>query len=559
MNTLVVTIQLFFSVIVGIYFWGQLRGQRSSSKGLEDESHEELERLNRMRRISLTEPLTEKTRPENINEIVGQEEGVKALKIALCGPNPQHVILYGPPGVGKTAAARVALAEAKKLGKSPFREDSKFVEIDATTVRYDERNIADPLIGSVHDPIYQGAGAYGQAGSPQPKEGAVSKAHGGILFIDEIGELQGIQINKLLKVLEDRKVTFESAYYSKTNKNIPAHVHDIFEKGMPADFRLVGATTRRPEEIPPAIRSRCVEIFFRGLDEHDIRIIIDNAVDKLDIEIDEKGINLMCQYAQNGRDAVGMVQTLSGVAALENRKKITVRDVEWVIETSRLSPRYHYSATDGERIGVVHGLAVTGDGEGIVITVEASVQKASGGKGRLLCTGIMESEMIDSGRQKLSRTSTARSAADNVMDALYNVCGIDASEYDIHINVPGGMMVDGPSAGVAMFCACYSAIKNLPVDNRTAFTGEVTIKGMIAGVGGVGAKINGAKETGIRTVIIPNANMQKSFDKFGIEVLPASTLEEVIKITFEHGTEKVVNIVAAQGNDKIIKAEEDLH
>jgi len=56
------------------------------------------------------------------------------------------------------------------------------VEVDATTLRFDERGIADPLIGSVHDPIYQGAGAYGVAGIPQPKPGAVTKAHGGILF-----------------------------------------------------------------------------------------------------------------------------------------------------------------------------------------------------------------------------------------------------------------------------------------------------------------------------------------------------------------------------------------
>ena len=111
----------------------------------------------------------------------------------------------------------------------------------------------------VHDPIYQGAGAMGIAGIPQPKPGAVTKAHGGILFIDEIGELHPIQINKLLKVLEDRKVILESAYYSPDDPNIPSHIHDIFQKGLPADFRLIAATTRMPQEIPPAIRSRCVE------------------------------------------------------------------------------------------------------------------------------------------------------------------------------------------------------------------------------------------------------------------------------------------------------------
>ena len=94
---------------------------------------------------------------------------------------------------------------------------------------------------------------WAQQASPQPKPGACTKAHGGILFIDEIGELHPMQMNKLLKVLEDRKVLLESAYYNENDPNIPAHIHDIFGNGLPADFRPVGATTRNPEELPPAL------------------------------------------------------------------------------------------------------------------------------------------------------------------------------------------------------------------------------------------------------------------------------------------------------------------
>ena len=61
---------------------------------------------------------------------------------------------------------------------SPFKEKAKFIELDATTLHFDERGIADSLIGSVHDPIYQGT----SRGGPQPKAGAVTKAHVGILF-----------------------------------------------------------------------------------------------------------------------------------------------------------------------------------------------------------------------------------------------------------------------------------------------------------------------------------------------------------------------------------------
>lgn len=59
-------------------------------------------------------------------------EGDPRLRAALCGPNPQHVLIYGPPGVGKTAAARLILEEAKAREESPFRQKAKFVEIDAT-------------------------------------------------------------------------------------------------------------------------------------------------------------------------------------------------------------------------------------------------------------------------------------------------------------------------------------------------------------------------------------------------------------------------------------------
>ena len=96
----------------------------------------------------------------------------------LSSPYPQHIILYGPPGVGKTTAARLALEEVKKLSFTPFDSESKFIEVDGTTLRWDPREITNPLLGSVHDPIYQGAGAMGLAGIPQPKEGAVTKALG---------------------------------------------------------------------------------------------------------------------------------------------------------------------------------------------------------------------------------------------------------------------------------------------------------------------------------------------------------------------------------------------
>ncbi|AKU25953.1 ATP-dependent protease LonB [Geobacillus stearothermophilus] len=530
-TNIVLVIQLFFGVIIGLYFWNLLRGQRVQKVSIDKESRKEMEQLRKLRSISLTEPLAEKVRPKSFDDIVGQEDGIKALKAALCGPNPQHVIIYGPPGVGKTAAARLVLEEAKKNPLSPFKKNAVFVELDATTARFDERGIADPLIGSVHDPIYQGAGAMGQAGIPQPKQGAVTNAHGGVLFIDEIGELHPIQMNKLLKVLEDRKVFFESAYYSKENLQIPSHIHDIFQNGLPADFRLVGATTRTPNEIPPAIRSRCLEVFFRELDQDEIALIAKKAAEKIRLNVSESGIRLLAAYARNGREAVNMMQIAAGLAITENRDKILDKDIEWVIHSSQMAPRYEKKIASAPAVGVVNGLAVYGPNTGALLEIEVTALPAKG-KGTINVTGIIEEESIGSAEKSVRRKSMARGSAENVITVL-RAMGVPADRYDIHVNFPGGVPVDGPSAGVAIAVGIYSAIYQLPVDHTVAMTGEISIRGCVKPVGGVFAKIKAAKQAGAKKVIIPIENMQSLLGEVsGIQIIAVRRLEEVLVHVF---------------------------
>ena len=106
------------------------------------------------------------------------------------------------------------MEEARKLKFTPFDKTAKFVEVDGTTLRWDPREVTNPLLGSVHDPIYQGAKRdLAESGIPEPKLGLVTEAHGGVLFIDEIGDMDPILLNKLLKVLEDKRVYFDSSYY----------------------------------------------------------------------------------------------------------------------------------------------------------------------------------------------------------------------------------------------------------------------------------------------------------------------------------------------------------
>ncbi|AQS59974.1 ATP-dependent protease LonB [Desulforamulus ferrireducens] len=523
-------IQVFFAVVIGLYFWNLLKQQQGNKVAVEKESRKELEKLQRLRAISLTEPLAEKTRPRDFSEIIGQEEGLKSLRAALCGPNPQHVIIYGPPGVGKTAAARLVLEEAKKSPNSPFKENAKFTELDATTARFDERGIADPLIGSVHDPIYQGAGAMGMAGIPQPKPGAVTKAHGGMLFIDEIGELHPIQMNKLLKVLEDRKVFLESSYYSSEDTNIPTHIHDIFQNGLPADFRLVGATTRTPDHIPPALRSRCLEVYFRPLLPEEIEKIAANAAQKIGFPMEEGALEVIKRYATNGREAVNIVQIAGGIALTENRKEILTRDIEWVIHSGQYSPRPERKINPQPQVGVVNGLAVYGPNMGILSEVEATVMPATDGSGKITVTGMAEEEEIGGSGKRVRRKSMARSSVENVVTVLRRVMDVDTRNYDIHVNFLGSSLVDGPSAGVTIATAIYSAIKGIAVDNTVAMTGEISIRGLVKPVGGVVAKVEAARRAGVKKVFIPQENYQEMFKEMeDITVVPVESLTEVIK------------------------------
>ncbi len=526
-------VQLFFAIVIGIYFWNLLKSQQNKKHGLVKESEKENGKLKEMRNIRLSEPLSSLTRPADLKDVIGQEEGIDLLRAALCGPNPQHVIIYGPPGVGKTAAARLVLEEARRTAISPFPPDAKFVEIDASITRFDERNIADPLIGTVHDPIYQAAGSMGSPGIPQPKPGACTKAHGGVLFIDEIGELHPMQMNKLLKVLEDRKVLLESAYYNENDRNIPAHIHDIFQNGLPADFRLVGATTRMPNEISSPLRSRCMEVFFKPLEKEDLQKIVINAVTKVGIQIDDEAVGEIIKYAGNGREAVNIVQLAAGITQVENSCRISLETVEKVLNNGRFSPRPEVRPGSEPAIGIVNGLAVQGANVGMLIEVEAKAIRVEKGSGNWTVTGVIDQEEVGGEGRKLIRKSMARGAVENVLTVLRSEYGLEILDYDLHLNFPGGIPVDGPSAGVSIATAIYSAITQKPIYHLLAMTGEVSVHGKVKAVGGVMTKVDAARKAGIKKVIIPSDNWLSIFENLAdIEVIAVKELGQVLDIAF---------------------------
>ncbi|MCC8097278.1 MAG: sigma 54-interacting transcriptional regulator [Eubacterium sp.] len=529
LSTVLVISQLIFSVVAIIYFVNSIKNHRSSVKTIRLSSEKEGMELRRLRNIRLTEPLSEKARPKSLDEIVGQEKGIEALRAALMGENPQHVIIYGPPGVGKTAVSRLILEEAKHSADSPFKRNAPFVELDSAILQFDERNIADPLMGSVHDPIYQGAGAYGSAGVPRPKPGAVTKAHGGILFLDEIGELHPYQLNRLLKVLEDRKVYLNSSYYSPEDENTPPYIHDVFKNGLPADFRLVGATTKSPHEIPEALRSRCREVFFSPLTSEQVEKIAADSCTKAGFNYEERVPGLVSEYCENGRSTVNIIQTAASVAKLRGRKTIKTEDILKVADFGRFTPVYRQKLSPGG-VGVVTGLAVTGGGRGCVLPVEAVCKK---GRGSLNITGIVEKEEINSPSGKLIRKGTAFASAENALTVLNTLFGIDTSKYDFHINFPGGVPVDGPSAGIAVFCAMYSAVTEKPLRDKTVMTGELGLRGDVLPVGGIEEKLTAGKNAGAEAAIIPRGVYDKKYEALSPNLISAENITEVVEAVFE--------------------------
>lgn len=469
----------------------------------------------------------DRLRPSSLSEIVGQDRAVSALLAKLASPYPQHVIVYGPPGVGKTSAARLVLEEAKKMASSAFGADAPFVEVDGTTLRWDPRETTNPLLGSVHDPIYQGAKRdLAETGIPEPKPGLVSEASGGVLFIDEIGEMDPILLNKLLKVLEDKKVTFESSYYDPADKMVPEYIRVMFEQGLPADFILIGATTRESAELNPALRSRCGEVYFDPLSPEDVVSILHDAAARLGIKVEDDAANLIAEYTVDGRKAVNILSDAVGLLTYRQRelkikrKTIKRKIVEEVLRNARMTPYRREKSKDTlMAVGKINGLGVYGF-LGSVLEIEAVTFPAKeAGKGHI--------------RFNETAGSMAKDSVFNASSVYRLLTGEDLSDYDIHVNIVGGGNIDGPSAGLAVFLAIYSSLKELPIPQDLAVTGEISVRGKVCPVGGISEKLYGASRAGLNRVFLPKENKSEIPQGIkGLKICSFANVSSVISALF---------------------------
>ena len=486
------------------------------------------EKLEALEKISLTQSVLEILRPKSLEEIVGQEAAVKALLAKLSSPYPQHLILYGPPGIGKTTAARLVLEAAKKVSHAPFAPEAPFIETDGTTLRWDPRDMTNPLLGSVHDPIYQGARRdLADNGVPEPKPGLVTDAHGGILFIDEIGEMDELLQNKLLKVLEDKRAYFESAYFDPTDEKVPPYIRKLFIEGAPADFVLIGATTRDASHVNPALRSRCAAIYFEPLTPAQIVELLLKAAVKLSANLSLEAAELISEYTVEGRKAVGILADAYSLAVSRLADGESTENVEILLddirEVARVSRLYQYvtkKASDTAMQGHIFGLGVSGF-LGSVIEIEAVAFPArEKGKGTV--------------RFNETAGSMAKDSVFNAASVLRSITGQDLADFDVHINVIGGGNIDGPSAGTAILSALVSAVTGRKIRQNVAVTGEIALNGNVRPVGGVPEKAYGAAQAGMKTMVIPWENRSDiPLGHLGLDIHPVKTAKEAFALIFE--------------------------
>ena len=419
---------------------------------------------------------------EKVKERILEYLAVRALKMqkdpegALRGP---LLCFAGPPGVGKTSLGR---SIARSMGR-------EFVRISLGGVR-DEAEIRGhrrTYIGALPGRISQ---SLKKAGTNNP-----------VFMLDEIdklgGDFRGDPSSALLEVLDpEQNNTFADHY-------------------LEVDFDLSKvmfiSTANYRDPIPPALRDRMEIIEFSGyIEDEKVQIakqhlipkqMEENALTKKDVSLDDKGVKELINSYTREAGVRNLEREIANVFRKVARDKIEKNTKKIKINKKKVSeylgaPRYYSELAERTtKPGVVTGLAWTAAG-GDILFIEASKMK---GKGRLTLTGQLGDVMKESA-----------TAAMTYVRSHTDILGLDEDfneNTDIHVHVPAGAIPkDGPSAGVGMFTAIVSLLTGIPVKNRVALTGEITLRGNVLPVGGVKEKITAAHRAGIKTIILPDHN-----------------------------------------------------
>jgi ATP-dependent Lon protease len=441
-----------------------------------------------------------------VQKLKAQQGGGAGIK----GP---ILCFVGPPGVGKTS-----------LGQSIARAmNRKFVRISLGGVR-DEAEIRGhrrTYIGAIPGRIVQ---ALKQAGAMNP-----------VFMLDEVDKIstgfQGDPAAALLEVLDPAQNHAFRDHYLEINVDLSRV--------------LFIATSNQLGTIHPALLDRMEIIPLTGYSEEEKvhiarqylipRQLEEHGLTPEQVVFDEAALRRM--IAQYTREA--------GVRGLERQIGAVARKIAARVATGeRIPERGHYVVSRESvpeylgppkvhdevsfrvsRPGVATGVAWTETG-GDVLFIEASLLPS--GHGNVTLTGQLGNVMQESARAAVSHIRSSAGALHVSNDFL--------SSHDLHIHVPAGAIPkDGPSAGVTMATAIVSALRNQPVREDVAMTGEITLSGLVLPVGGIREKALAARRHGIKTFVLPQRNEPDLAElpsevKSDMKFVPVETLEDALKI-----------------------------
>lgn len=407
---------------------------------------------------------------------------------------------------------------------------------------------AGALLGDVrHDPFQ--SGGLETPSHDRVESGAIHRAHGGVLFIDEINTLTPHSQQNLLTALQE-------GAFPITGQSERSSGAMVRTEPVPCRFVMVAAgNLDAVQGMHPALRSRIrgygYEIYMKETMEDTaenrrkfIRFIAQEVKNDGKIpHFDRSAIVEVLREARRRsnrkghltlklRDMGGLIRVAGDLARQESAElttarhvlaaKSSARSIEDQIsdEYIRRSRDYDITIVEGAQVGRVNGLAVMGSDSGSVLPIMAEVTPSQGANGSVIATGLLK--------------EIAQESIKNVSALIKKFTGRDIRNMDIHIQFIGTYQgVEGDSASVSVATAVISAIENIPVRQDVAMTGSLSVRGDVLPIGGVTYKIEAAAKAGIKKVIIPQSNLEDVLieDSYRqmVEIVPVAHIEEVLQ------------------------------
>ncbi|WP_293718680.1 endopeptidase La [uncultured Phascolarctobacterium sp.] len=445
---------------------------------------------------------------EKVKERILEYLAVRALTKQSKGP---ILCLVGPPGVGKTSLAH---SVAKAINR-------KFTRVSLGGVR-DEAEIRGhrrTYIGAMPGRIIRGMQT---CGCMNP-----------VFLLDEVDKMasdfRGDPASALLEVLDPEQNNTFSDHYIE----FPFDLSNV--------FWIVTANT--VETIPPALLDRMEVIQLTSYTE-DEKVKI-GELHLLPKERQAHGLTAKTLNITETalRHVIREYTREAGVRNLERKiaaicrktaHRIVTKQVKSAKVTEKNLTKYlgpviflESDLTARAEIGICTGLAWTSVG-GELLKVEVL---ATNGKGGLVLTGQLGDVMKESAQ---AGYTYIRSRAKELQ--------LDEKFYettDIHIHLPeGAIPKDGPSAGITMVTAMVSALTKRCVKAGLAMTGEITLSGKVLPVGGIKEKMLAAHRYGVKTILLPEQNMQDLEElpanvRAAIKFIPVNHMDQVLQLALE--------------------------